>query len=1076
MVTDTPNYLLGTPYHRTIEQQEFLPGISRTDMSQARFYKICDDAGAPKYLWDTLLCALKEEMSAGFLSDTSACLITKRDSFFSRVHRTLATPRPEAVKVQLSNGAIATVQRFHFKPALQKHLISRVFWDTNNIDMPNSNVPWATSYPPEHTPTHTSLVDSTWYHNTARSREDLLSTGQYALHPLILYIDKTGTDGVQKTSMEPLVCTSANLKQECRQDSKNWIVLGFVPNLEISSGAARRNNPEIAADYHRCLTVLLEPLKQLQREMPVMSFRRGNMQCEYRIICPVTTVMGDNLSQDKLCGKSANKAASAVRMSRCCLTNYENCDKVPHVCYRIPSDMCRRLSMAALGCYYGYTGQKTSSPISPNLDKWQAFLKEEGNRHPNLGREDWKPIRETREKVAKAILWDCFGSHALDNAFEGVDFGHDSCIHTATMSDIMHSLEEGIFKYIIQILLEPLSDTEKKRVDGLVSDMFLCKGANRSSERSQYPRVNFTRGFSSLSNTTANERVGQLFVISILLRTASGRLALKNRFEPKFDSDRALRASRGKRKAPDDSEEPAGRSQKKKDNPAPVAVPPNGGGHYSSRQLWRIMEKLDLKFVEDQYKQLLPSTHQRLLENSILTNIRKSNRLDNVLQQQGPLFPSGLLDYMPASTSNVRSGSWPDVARPFVRSTTRRYSRLPQIERKKQGCTIKLTMDQFASWIESLLAFHAFLKYGGHHFSDASNIEKYQHAYQKLIGTMVLGFSRGDGTRDWKLQKVLECSHFGKDHVIHGPPVSHNTDTGERGLKIWAKAPAATAQKRGDDVFKGQVANNTIEAQTLEALVTAGSPHTESPPTPLTYGSSGISGAGKSLVYEQVPGGHACVLPLDSSKGTTAHKSFPTEVLNWFIKEFKGSRGPQLRIQLLTEITLASGTDHQELLRAHPDFRREGPWYDYVSIPYEGHPDYPARCACFFEWPQGIEATSSLAASIGGPCEAGDLMVLVQESFFKSTEEKKKDKNSILYSHYTLQSLPPTTGSHHRSAKITCLSAKSINGRVFVVDPKPSRNGSVFNKESSGGLGGFSIIRIKDRKSHWPTAFLSTAD
>jgi hypothetical protein len=304
------------------------------------------------------------------------------------------------------------------------------------------------------------------------------------------------------------------------------------------------------------------------------------------------------------------------------------------------------------------------------LDKWQTFLKEEGNCHPILGSSDWKPIRETRERIAKAILWDCFGSHALDNAFEGVDFGHDGCIHTATMSDIMHSIEEGIFKYIIRILLEPLSDTEKKRVDGLVSDMFLGKGANRSSERSQYPRVNFTRGFSSLSNTTADERVGQLFVISILLRTASGRLALKNRFEPKFDADRSLRASRGKRKAPEDSEPSAGRSQKKKDaNPARV-VP--DCGHYSSRQLWGIMEKLDLKFVEDHYKQLLPSSHQRLLENSILTNIRKSNRLDNALQQQGSLFPSGMLDYKSSGTSNLTAPSWPDVARPFVSSTHQR--------------------------------------------------------------------------------------------------------------------------------------------------------------------------------------------------------------------------------------------------------------------------------------------------------------------------------------------------------------------------------------------------------------------
>ena len=57
-----------------------------------------------------------------------------------------------------------------------------------------------------------------------------------------------------------------------------------------------------------------------------------------------------------------------------------------------------------------------------------------------------------------------------------------------------------------------------------------------------------------------------------------------------------------------------------------------------------------------------------------------------------------------------------------------------------------------------------------------------------------------------------------KDHLLHGPTVEHNSDTGERGLKQWAKKVALTAQKRGDTTFKEQVAINTINAEILEML------------------------------------------------------------------------------------------------------------------------------------------------------------------------------------------------------------------------------------------------------------------
>jgi hypothetical protein len=47
---------------------------------------------------------------------------------------------------------------------------------------------------------------------------------------------------------------------------------------------------------------------------------------------------------------------------------------------------------------------------------------------------------------------------------------------------------------------------------------------------------------------------------------------------------------------------------------------------------------------------------------------------------------------------------------------------------------------------------------------------------------------------------------------------------GERGLKKWAKAPARTAQNRGDTVFKQQVAQNNHEAGLLHVVVSEFAP------------------------------------------------------------------------------------------------------------------------------------------------------------------------------------------------------------------------------------------------------------
>jgi hypothetical protein len=134
------------------------------------------------------------------------------------------------------------------------------------------------------------------------------------------------------------------------------------------------------------------------------------------------------------------------------------------------------------------------------------------------------------------------GSHAVPNAFFPLDFGSEEGIFGHTFADLMHVLEEGIFKYLLSVFLDPLSDTISGEVDDLVTKLF-GPTANRCHGMWLFPRLNFTRGFTRLTLLSSEERVGALIVLVILLQTARGQEILLDRFSPDFDQRRKTRAA-----------------------------------------------------------------------------------------------------------------------------------------------------------------------------------------------------------------------------------------------------------------------------------------------------------------------------------------------------------------------------------------------------------------------------------------------------------------------------------------------------------------------------------------------------
>jgi hypothetical protein len=127
-------------------------------------------------------------------------------------------------------------------------------------------------------------------------------------------------------------------------------------------------------------------------------------------------------------------------------------------------------------------------------------------------------------------------------------------------------------------------------------------------------------------------------------------------------------------------------------------------------------------------------------------------------------------------------------------------------------------MDYFLLLVETVLTFKACLKYSGAQLSQGGNLRKFATGVETLRKAVSEATNRGAKTNGWKTEKHVELSHFIADFKEFGVPSGYSTETGERGLKQWAKRPANTAQKRSDEIFSGQTCSRIHDRNILEKL------------------------------------------------------------------------------------------------------------------------------------------------------------------------------------------------------------------------------------------------------------------
>lgn len=295
-----------------------------------------------------------------------------------------------------------------------------------------------------------------WY---SRTYAELRLNPKYDwLFPLIFYIDKTGTDAMQRFSLEPLMFTTTILRRCVREKASAWRHLGFMPPSEGLGMTAE----EIMATYHRCLAILLSDLVELQTNPPEVDVTIDGITERRRLILQVAFVMGDQQSQDKHCGRKAVNAGGAGRIHRRCM-----CSSLAATC---TSTSCTPLNKDHI--------EKVIKACHDGENHYNDVIRESRLPPPASAREEkaLKLYVKRRSKFARAVLEKVYSMYPIENAWSAVSFGaNPNGIYGASLDDPMHYCDSGSFKYLAEVIFGSMTKTEREKIETMIKLKFLGK-------------------------------------------------------------------------------------------------------------------------------------------------------------------------------------------------------------------------------------------------------------------------------------------------------------------------------------------------------------------------------------------------------------------------------------------------------------------------------------------------------------------------------------------------------------------------------------------------------------------------
>ena len=210
---------------------------------------------------------------------------------------------------------------------------------------------------------------------------------------------------------------------------------------------------------------------------------------------------------------------------------------------------------------------------------------------------------------------------------------------------------------------------------------------------------------------------------------------------------------------------------------------------------------------------------------------------------------------------------------------------------------------------------------------------------------------RGDGTIDSRTTKIHAQRRLGHNFGSLGNVMHSCCEVGERLLKTEAKKISRTAQQRGSTVFERQTCTRILDRHLLEKMRLVIDSRVDNGDN----NHVGVRNVEKKDSFSrQEP--HFVIVRANSQivacdrKGKRYDPDRTSGNLNTTVVEKLLEVEPDLQeIQVFNEVILRDGS----YVRAFPNYRGEGPWYDFANIQWEdesGAPYFlPAQCLAFYK-------------------------------------------------------------------------------------------------------------------------------
>jgi hypothetical protein len=971
-----------------------------TDHAMVDLIQCCNNAGTSIKFLDQFLCTLKKHVKKGF----DVLKAPKRTNFMEKLRGRLGAPKAEIVAS--SHGYI--VPRYDFLDQVLDLFSMPYFQDPASCCMNTDEVIRFLQYVPPEDEGDSEIMGAQWARQTMIDLMERLGptytdpdTGIVYIHffcPGIHYTDKTGVGQMQgKYTLEPVMFTLAVLRRHIREKADAWRHLGFIPKHNSGTGSEDEEENEADAEerlavYHELLSLILESLEKYQRTPPLLHIRLFGQMVHVRPIFEVAFVIGDQLSQDHLCGRKKINSGGAGRAHRSCNCGYETAGCCEEQCQPVDQSTVRQLSSIIRQGEHEETRLelcRKTHPIEDGLSPRDPLIKAVQKKRNSLS-----SFLKVRASTARDILEKTFGLYPIENAWYKISFGSNANgIYLAAVDDPFHFSEAGLFEYLLRVAFKGLLPADAKRVEKYMREDFSA----RSSVRYDFPRGKFSPGFSNCTLLTGSEKVGLVYSLYLSLGTKrvadvfrSNILRQQNKYVDTGICYDALGYTDPNSRPPESSlprvwdQYYFSDLRHKRNADKAGRVSDNYELTRNRRTMRRVVDHLDsfgLLFLVDPAKPLMDRLQTEYLVQTVWH--RTARKTDWVFNASAKDLQNGdgdaqlttEVDKDKAASilfSTIRRGAPPlsyGIRRNLTTKDTasspqaaqnngtirnfihKHWIKKPKVKGRGDTSAILTDVDGFRRVLEYALVFHSVV-HELHNLDpslqkDFSNLDS---RLRELMSVIVSGIYRGDNSVDTNTGKIHSHLHLPETCRLFGAPMNFDAAKGERGLKQWAKHVSRTARKCGDAMFITQTANRVSDNQLLSkasrllsVLVSAADSIAEDTEDDLQKW--GYSRKSHHISYS---------LETMAAKKCEGKTSTPIDnnilLSSQICQLLKKQHGEIGTVQIWREMFVNLGEGAKQYVRAFDTYDKYGSYFDWVQVKEVANCDtyYPAKALLLY--------------------------------------------------------------------------------------------------------------------------------